>query len=212
MSDETEAPEVTEGDTDDGAQEKTVPKSELDRAVAKRQQAKAEREEALKELAQLRAEKKKAEDQRLRDAEDWGELEKRMKAEKDEVTAQLAERDAKIEGILKAQRHSALVDAVAKATGREAQRDSLRRMMLGAEAEGRQKDLDWAPGDLTDKAVDKVARFLKKIEPDFFKQQARGGTPGAIGSPLSFEDMDKEQREKWAFELGRKMSGRSKKE
>lgn len=181
MEDHDEAPEPAEGGTDEG----TVPKSELQKAIAKRQALKAQNAELTAKLAEYEAKEREAEQKRLRDAEDWGELEKQLSAERDAARTELESFRSKI-------RRSALLDAVAKATGKEAARADLEILMLGVEARGTHKDLDWAPEDLNEKAIDRVVRTLKKEVPAFFATQARGGTPGAIGQPVPVGERDDE--------------------
>lgn len=179
MSDDQLDPEPAEGGTDEG----TVPKSELQKAIAKRQQLKAANAELTAKLAEYEAKDREAEQKRLRDAEDWGSLEKQLTAERDAIRAEL-------EGERKAIRRKTAVDAVAKATGREASRSELEFLMLGVEASGKYKDLDWAPEELTDKVVDKIVRTMKKEAAGFFANQARGGTPGAVGQPVPMGERD----------------------
>lgn len=178
MSDEELDPMPAEGGTDEGA---TVPKSELQKAIAKRQQLKQQLSETTAKLAEYEAKEKEAEKSRLKAAEDWGELEKQLSAERDAARAELDSFRAK-------GRRTALLDAVARATGKEAARGDLEILMLGVEASGRHKDLDWAPEDLNEKTVEKFIRTLKKDIPGFFANQARGGTPGAVGQPVPVEE------------------------
>lgn len=184
MSDENVDPEALEEGTDEG----TVPKSELKKAIAARQKAKQKAEaEAVKnaelaaKLAEYEAKEKEAEKARLRAAEDWGTLEKQLTAERDEARATL-------EGERKTIRRGNLLEAVVQATGRD--RTIVNALMLMASHDPQYKDLDWHPEQLTDKSVESVVKVLKKVHPDTFKDQSRGGTPGAIGQPVPLEDRD----------------------
>ncbi len=192
MSDEELDPMPAEGGTDEGA---TVPKSELQKAIAKRQQLKQQLSETTAKLAEYEAKEKEAEKSRLKAAEDWDSLEKQLTAERDAIRSEL-------EGERRAIRRKSALDAVAKATGREAARSELEILMLGVEASGKYKDLDWAPEELSDRAVDKIVRTMKKEAAGFFAKQAHGGTPGAVGQPVPVEDRDdqyyKDMGKRWS--------------
>lgn len=183
MEDDSVDPETPDGGTDEG----TVPKSELKKAIAARQKAKADKDAALArlaereaKLAEYEAKEKEADKARLRAAEDWAALEKQLTAERDDALATL-------EGERKSIRRGAMLDAVVAATGRS--RRSISDMMAGASMEAQYKDLDWAPEVLSEKAVETVVKALKKRDPEAFKDQPRGGTPGAIGNPQEEDDM-----------------------
>lgn len=172
--------------TDDGGSvdsEPMVPKRHLDDIARQRKELKEKIKERDAKIAGYEAKKAEAEEAAIRAQ---GENEKIIAARDEELAGVRAE----LEQMKWGQRFSVTTNAVAAASGQDA--DVVKGLLL---LEKQERGTDVAPEELSDDGVAEFVDMLRKRAPSLFQTQGVGGTPGAAtGDGGTSETQQRAQR------------------
>lgn len=182
-----------------------VPKSEFERVISQRQELKQKTRELEARLSEYEAAEKATKQAKLREAEQFAELEKDLRADLQAKEAAIAQAEAAVQAVHKQYRREAMLGALADKTGQG--RYVLAGLLANAEGEG----LEVAPEQVDDKAVETLLRHFKKQAPELFKVESRGGssgTPVTTTQTRSPEGLELSPEGRKYFEMGQRMSNR----
>lgn len=188
-----EAPDGAEQEQQDDEQEEQEEelslddlKSELDRlrgakedTVQSRNKYKEQLREAKQALNEIKAKEREREIKLAKKEQRFNDLEKMLKEELAERDRMIAEIQQKEEERVRRDRRTRLLDGLKRKTGKS---DFYLRGALAALADD---GVDVEPEEVGPEVVDSIYRRLKLADPDQFKAQQRGGTPGTPGLTLA---------------------------